>query len=819
MKNVQDSQGYQIIADWMHEKGQKPFDFQLQTWNQYHNGYSGMVVAPTGFGKTFSVFLAVVIDYLNQPEAYKKGMKLLWVSPLRSLAKDLAKAMIIAVEEIGLDWEVEVRNGDTPQKDRRRQERLMPDVLLTTPETLHILFSQKNNSRFFKTLNCIAIDEWHELLGSKRGVLTELAVSRLLSLSPKMLIYGITATIGNLDEAQRVLIPYEHIKTKRIVAKEKKKIEIVSVLPDEIEVLPWAGHMGVKMAAKIIPIIYENNTTLIFTNTRNQSEIWYQQILKIEPDLAGQIAIHHGSIDAELRNWIEDAISDGLLRAVVCTSSLDLGVDFKPVDCVIQIGSPKGIARFMQRAGRSGHSPYETSKIYFVPTHSLELIEAAALKQAVKDKRIEAREPMVLTFDVLIQYMVSLAVGEGFNEKELFAAVQKVHAFHYMTEEDWHWALHFITEGGNTLKSYEEYHKVIIDDDGLYKVKSRRIAMLHRMNIGAIVSDAMLKVKFFSGGYIGMVEEYFISKLKPNDHFILAGRVLEIVTIKDMTVLVKRSKRKSAVTPSWLGGRLPLSSYLSQYLREKLSESLHPKTTEKELKFLHPLISQQEKHSHIPEKDEFLIELIETKDGHHVFMYPFEGRLVHEVMAALIAYRLSLIKPLTFTIAMNDYGFELLSDQSIPIDEHTIKTILSKENLMEDVIGSINASEMASRKFRDIAVISGLVVQSQPGNRKNNKSLQSSSGLIFRVLEDYEPQNLLLRQAYTEVFNQQLEEVRLKEAFERISKSKLILKFAKSFSPLSFPIKVDSLRQSLTSEDLDARIRRIRDEVMKQTQI
>ncbi|WP_346210584.1 helicase-related protein [Gelidibacter algens] len=591
------------------------------------------------------------------------------------------------------------------------------------------------------------------------------------------------------------------------------------MLPDEIEVLPWAGHMGVKMVAKIIPIIYANNTTLIFTNTRNQSEIWYQQILKVEPDLAGQIAIHHGSIDAQLRNWIEDAISDGHLKAVVCTSSLDLGVDFKPVDCVIQIGSPKGIARFMQRAGRSGHSPYETSKIYFVPTHSLELIEAAALKQAVKDKRIEAREPMVLTFDVLIQYMVTLAVGEGFNEKELFVAIQKVHAFHYMTEEDWRWALHFITEGGNTLKSYEEYHKVIVDATGLYKVESRRIAMLHRMNIGAIVSDAMLKVKFFSGGYIGMVEEYFISKLKPNDHFILAGRVLEIVTIKDMTVLVKRSKRKSAVTPSWMGGRLPLSSYLSQYLRDKLSESLHPKTTEKELKFLHPLISQQEKHSHIPQKDEFLIELIETKDGHHVFMYPFEGRLVHEVMAALIAYRLSLIKPLTFTIAMNDYGFELLSDQSIPIDELTIKTILSKENLMEDVIGSINASEMASRKFRDIAVISGLVVQSQPGNRKNNKSLQSSSGLIFRVLEDYEPQNLLLRQAYTEVFNQQLEEVRLKEAFERISKSKLILKFAKSFTPLSFPIKVDSLRQSLTSEDLDARIRRIRDEVMKQTQL
>ena len=819
MKKVQDSPGYKVVVDWMHKKGQKPFDFQLQTWNLFHNNYSGMVVAPTGFGKTFSVFLAVVIDYLNHPESYKKGLKLVWISPLRSLAKDLARAMTIAVEEIGLDWVVETRNGDTPQKDRRRQERLMPDVLLTTPETLHILFSQKNNSRFFKNLRCIAVDEWHELLGSKRGVLTELAISRMLSISADVQIYGITATIGNLDEAQKVLIPYNHLKVKRIVAKEKKKIEIITLLPDEIEVLPWAGHMGVKMASKIIPIIYENRTTLVFTNTRNQAEIWYQQILKAEPDLAGQIAIHHGSIDAELRNWIEAAISEGHLKAVVSTSSLDLGVDFKPVDCVIQIGSPKGIARFIQRAGRSGHSPYETSKIYFVPTHSLELIEVSALKQAVKDKRIESREPMVLTFDVMIQYMVTLAVGEGFKQDELFTAIQKVHAFHYMTEYDWRWALHFITEGGNTLKSYDEYHKVVVSEEGLYKVESRRIALYHRMNIGAIVSDAMIRVKFFSGGYIGMIEEYFIAKLKPHDHFILAGRVLEMITIKDMTVLVKRSKRKSAITPSWYGGRLPLSSYLSHYLREKLSEALHPKTTEKELKFLHPLIAQQEKFSHIPKKDEFLIEMIDTKDGHHLFMYPFEGRLIHEVMAALIAYRLSLIKPLTFTIAMNDYGFELLSDQSIPIDENTIKTILSKDNLMDDVIGSINASEMASRKFRDIAVISGLVVQNQPGNRKNNKSLQSSSGLIFRVLEDYEPQNLLLRQAYTEVFNQQLEEVRLKDAFNRISQSRLILKFAKSFTPLSFPIKVDSLRQSLTSEDLDARILRIRADVMKQTQL
>lgn len=813
--NFKNSEGLRIINNWMAEKGQAPFPFQMQTWQRYANGYSGMVIAPTGFGKTFSVFLAVVIDYLNYPEKYPKGLKLLWVSPLRSLAKDLAKAMTEAVEEIGLDWSVQVRNGDTPTATRRRQERLMPDILLTTPETMHLLFSQKKNSRWFKHLKCVAIDEWHELLGNKRGVLTELAISQLRHYAPKLRIWGITATIGNLEEAKFVLLPYSDLKVTTITAKQKKKLDIISVLPDEIEVLPWAGHLGGKMVDKILPIIASNTTTLIFTNTRGQAELWYQLLLTAQPDLAGILAIHHGSIDKKLRNWIEDNIASGYLKAVVCTSSLDLGVDFKPVDCVVQIGSVKGIARFIQRAGRSGHSPFERSKIYFVPTHSLELVEVSALKEAVKDKQMESRDPMVLTFDVLVQFMVTLAVGEGFDTHNLFQRVNQVHAFQYLTKDDWQWCLHFITKGGKTLHSYEEFQKVIQHEDGKYKVKSRRISMLHRMNIGAIVSEVNLKVKYFSGGYIGMIEEFFVSKLKPDESFILAGRVLELVQIKDMTVLVRRSKAKKAVSPSWLGGRLPLTSHLSHYLRLKLSDALGPGRLEKELRFLNPLVSRQDAHSHIPKADEFLVELIETRDGHHLFMYPFEGRLVHEVFSALMAYRISKLKPITFTIAINDYGFELLSDQPIPILEDTISTLLSKENLMDDVIASINSSEMASRKFRDIAVIAGLVVQSQPGTRKNNKSLQSSSGLIFRVLEDYEPDNLLLRQAYIEVFNQQLEEARLQQAFERISKSKIIVKRAKSFTPLSFPLKVDSLRGTMSNENLDKRIQRIKEQAFK----
>lgn len=812
MTDFEKTEGLEIIKKWMAEKDFEPFQFQLETWRKFHKNYSGMVVAPTGFGKTYSVFIAVIVDFLNFPEKYKNGLKLIWITPLRALAKDIAKAMREAIDEIGLDWSVGVRNGDTPIKERTAQTKKMPDILLVTPESLHLLLAQKNNQRFFKSLQCVAVDEWHELLGSKRGVLTELALSRLTAYQKKIRIWGITATIGNLDEALEVLIPYPLKKTK-VVAKEKKKIDIISVFPDEVEILPWAGHLGNKLANKVVPIILESKTTLVFTNTRSQAEMWYQILLQQHPDFAGQIAIHHSSIDKDLRIWIEENLSSGYLKAVVSTSSLDLGVDFKPVDTVIQIGSAKGVARFLQRAGRSGHSPFETSKIYFVPTHSLELIEVAALKEAVKQKVIEPRVPMVMTFDVLVQYLITLAIGEGFKEQETFEQIKMTSAFNEITEEEWKSILQFITVGGGAFKNYEEFHKVVIEE-GIYKVTSRRIAMLHRMNIGVIVSDAMLRVKFLSGGYIGMIEEYFITRMKKEDKFILAGRVLEVAHIKEMTVYVRNSKGK-AMVPSYLGGRLPLSSYLGQFLRMKLSESLEAKSSEKELKFLHPLLASQHEVSYLPREDEFLVEIIKTRDGYHLFMYPFEGRLVHEVMSALIAFRISKITPISFSMAMNDYGFELLSSQEIPLNEENLKQILTKENLIQDVLSSINATEMARRKFRDIAVISGLVIQTYPGQQKNNKSLQSSAGLIFNVLEDHDSQNILLKQAYTEVFNQQIDEARLVEAFNRIENSKIILKFANSFTPLSFPIKVDSLRQSLSSENLSEKIRRMQQEAMK----
>ncbi len=721
---------------------------------------------------------------------------------------------------VNLDWNVGVRNGDTSQAEKLKQKKNTPQILLITPESLHLMLAQKDSASLLKNVKCFVADEWHELLGSKRGVLVELAISRIKGIQkassfPSLRVWGISATIGNIDEALKVIVPEIDVKKTIVKAHLEKKIEIRSIIPDKIEVLPWAGHLGLKLAHYLLPIIHKSKTTLIFINTRGQAEMWYQRLLEIEPDLAGRIAIHHGSIDFELRNWIEDSLQQGLLKAVIATSSLDLGVDFKPVDTVVQIGSPKGVARFLQRAGRSGHSPHEVSKIYFLPTHALELVEAAAIKEAAKNNNIESREPFVMVFDTLIQYLVTLAVGDGFDDKMIYEEIVQTNAFEQLLPSEWAWIMQFITSGGESLAAYNEFKKVERDDDGLWKVKSRKIAMQHRLHIGTIVSDAMLKVKFLSGGYIGMVEEYFVSKLKIGDSFTLAGRILEYVQIKDMTVIVRRSKQKKAISPSWLGGRLPLSANLGAVLRKKYNEVLDQTHVDEELDAVYPLFLTQQERSHVPKSDELLIEMINNKEGFHLFAYPFEGRLVHEILGALVAYRLSKLLPITFSIAMNDYGFELLSDIEIPMDDSIAYEVFSPENLMEDISLSINSTEMARRKFRDIACISGLVFQGYPGKYLKNKHLQASAGLFFSVFTDYDKHNLLLRQAYEEVFYQQLEEPRLAAALHRIQNSNIIITKPTRFTPLSFPIKVDSLRANMSSEELEHRIERMKKETFK----
>jgi len=601
-----------------------------------------------------------------------------------------------------------------------------------------------------------------------------------------------------------------------VKANLKKKITVKSIIPSEMETFPWRGHLGLRLLEDVIPIVKNSKTTLLFTNTRSQCEIWFQKILEKHPEYAGEIAMHHGSINKETRKWVEQAIRNESLKAVVCTSSLDLGVDFAPVETVVQIGGPKGIARFLQRAGRSGHRPGKESVIYFLPTHAIELVEASALQQAVKENAVEDRIPYLNSFDVLIQYLTTLAVSDGFYPDEIFSEIKQTFCYQALTREQWQWLLNFIVMGSQSLQSYDEYKKVEVEENGLFKVNNRGIAMRHRFQIGTIVGDANLTVRYQKGGYIGTIEESFITKLKAGDVFTFAGRNLEFIRVKQMQVHVRNSNKKSSKVPAWMGGRLTLSAQMSELLRNELySASLPDSKQSIEIKSLSHLFKKQCVESIVPKPNEFLIETFETNDGHHHIFYPFEGRFVHEAMGSLLSYRISLLSPITFSLAFNDYGFELLSDQKLDMQEVLDNNLFTTDYLFDDLQKSLNSTEMARRKFRDIAVISGMVFTGYPEKGIKMKHLQSNSQLLFDVFKDYEADNLLYLQAYTETFEHQLEEGRLRLALERIAQQEIVWKYCQHPTPFSFPLITDRLREKLSSEKLADRIKRMTAKLLK----
>ena len=819
---------------WFADQGWTPFPFQYEAWEAYLSGKSGLVNAPTGSGKTYSLIMPILLEYLREQEGgdagEKKepkskgstGLRAIWITPIRALTNEIRQAAQRVVDDLGIPWTVGIRSGDTSTSERTRQKKKPPEILITTPESLHLLIAMKGYPKFFGNLRVIVADEWHELLGTKRGVLLEVALSRLRGLrGDAFRTWGISATIGNMEQARDVLLGVtseyadqvsaaRHQPTGVIIrAKNIKETVIQTVMPDQIETFPWAGHLGIRLLEKVIPILRGSGSTLIFTNTRSQCEIWYQRLLDADPDLAGQLAMHHGSLDRKLRDWVENALHEGTIKAVVCTSSLDLGVDFRPVETIVQIGSPKGVARFLQRAGRSGHRPGAKSVIHFVPTHSLELLEASAMRRAVEDGAVESRIPYVRSFDVLVQWLVTLAVSEGFRPEEILAEVRQTYCFASITDEEFAWCLDFITTGGNSLGAYDEYHKVIVED-GVYKVASKRVAMMQRMSIGAIVSEQMMSVKYVSGGYVGTVEEYFVSSMKTGDTFWFAGRSLKLVKVKGTEVLVRRSNAKKGKVPSWRGGRMQLSSQLSSYLREALEHLKEQNYHDAELAKLGPLRDIQAQRSAIPNRNELLIEYFADREGFHLLMYPGEGRNIHEGLASLVAHRIGQFAPLTFTIANNDYGFELLSDQPIPIEEALGSGLFDTTHLAADLEASLNATEMAARRFRDIAAIAGLIFKGYPGKQKKEKHLQSSSKLFFEVFTDYEPQNLLLQQAYDEIMTFQLQEARLRGALDRINSQHILFEQPSKATPFSFALIVDRLREKMTSEKLEDRIKRMR---------
>ena len=793
------------VLKWFKKRGWNAQKFQKECWKAYSEGKNGILHAPTGSGKTYAIWGGIIEESLKMKK-HKTGIQAIWITPLRALAVEIQKAIQIMTNDLNPDLKIALRTGDTSQKERGNQKRKPSFGLVTTPESLHLLLSTKDHQKTLKSLKIIVIDEWHELLGTKRGVQIELAIAYLNYFLPNLKVWGISATIGNKDLASKILLG----SSKSFVtvnAEIQKKIEVESILPKNMERFPWRGHLGIHLLSHVLEIVKKNKTTLIFTNTRAQCEIWYHHLLDGNPELAGDIAMHHGSIDKKIRLWVEDALRKENLKVVVCTSSLDLGVDFSPVENCIQIGSPKGVGRFIQRAGRSGHQPKAKSKIYFLPTHAMELIESLALQRGIEKHKIEDRLPYLNSYDVLFQFLMTLAVGSGFDQKDLFPVIQKTFCFQTIKKEQWQWILNFLVKGSQSLEYYDEYKKVTILENGIYKVINKGIIMRHRLSIGTIVGDATLKVRYQKGGYLGSVEEWFISKLIPGDIFTFSGRNLELIRIRNMEVIVRKSKSKKTRIPSWMGGRMSFSAHLSNLLKNTLYEETNKNSPE--FRALSPIFDQQKKESIIPKSNEFLIERFETREGFHTIFYPFEGYAIHEVMASLLAYRISLLKPISFSMSFNDYGFELLSDQTFSKEDFLDNNLLTKNYLNDDIERSINISEMSRRRFRDIAVISGLVFQGFPGKPIKSKHLQSGSQLFYNVFKDYEPDNLLYQQAIEETFEHGMESGRMIKVFENIENQSIVWRNCSQPTPFSFPIITDRIRTKLSSESVEDRIKKM----------
>ncbi|CUI60654.1 Cold-shock DEAD box protein A [Achromobacter xylosoxidans] len=794
------------LAAWFAARGWKPAPFQRETWRRYLDGESGLLHTPTGSGKTLAAFGGPLLEALagDAPMAPGEGPRVLWVTPLRALAADTTRALTQTAADMGLAWTVALRTGDASARDKRLARQGKAQALVITPESLALLLSYADASSRFRALRCIVVDEWHELLGNKRGVLLQLCLARLRRLSPGVRTWGLSATLGNLDEARAVLLP--HAPGSALVAGARpRRMQLSTLLPERSRALPWAGHLGLSQLERVFKRLFDVRATLLFTNTRAQAELWHRALESIWPEAPATLALHHGSLDPKLRAAVEQGLRDGTVRCVVATSSLDLGVDFPAVDQVLQIGSPKGVARLLQRAGRARHRPGESGNVVCVPAQALELIEYAAARQAIARGEIESRPPPVGSLDVLAQHAVTLALGGGFEADELYREVRGTHAYAALDAATWRAVLDFIVQGGRALAKYPDYQRVVRDDDGRYRVRDRRVAFRHRLSIGTITADGAVAVRYLRGGSLGSVEEGFLARLRRGDRFQFAGRTLELVRLEGMVAYVRRAKGGDGPVATWQGGRMPLSTQLASEVESLYSHpGPHP-----EMRAVEPLLRIQAQASALPDRGRLVAERIGSRRGMHLFLFPFAGRAVHEGIAAMIALRWGRRQANTISYTVNDYGLMLTLAEPAALDDALLRQLLSPDNMADDLRDGVNLGEMARRQFREIARVAGLLTPSLPGQAARSlRQVQASSGLLYDVLRRYDPDHLLLAQAEREVFELQLEAPRLLAALHDCQRRELLLREPRALTPLSFPLWTESMRGQLSTETWQARVRR-----------
>ena len=824
---------------WFADRSWVPFDFQREVWTAMAEGRGGLLHATTGAGKTYAVALGALLraTSLGVPASGKTAPPagVLWITPMRALAADTHRALATPLADLAPAWTLGLRTGDTTSGERAKQDRRLPTVLVSTPESLTLLLTRADAAERLAGVHTVVVDEWHELVGNKRGVQVQLLLARLAQWNPRLLVWGLSATLGNLDGAMAMLLgprPPGDAPPRLVRGRIDKRLVIDTLLPPNPGRFSWAGHLGAQMqqpvADEIARTDAEGGVTLVFTNVRSQAEAWYQLLLAAKPEWAGQIALHHGSLAKDVREWVEAGLKAGTLKAVVATSSLDLGVDFLPVSRVLQIGSAKGVARLLQRAGRSGHQPGRASRITLVPTNTLELIEAVAARRAVAAGRVEPRHAPEQPLDVLVQHLVSIALGGGFRADALYDEVRAAWSYRDLSRDAFQWALDFVVRGGASLGAYPEYHRVV-EVDGVYRVPDKGIALRHRLQVGTIVGESSMLVKWWSkagsgGGTLGQVEESFIARLNKGDCFVFGGRVLEYVRTQDMAAYVRKATGQRGVVPSWAGGKMPLSSELADATLAVLvgvagavgegGQAVAGGEADPELLAAGPMLAAQARLSRLPGHDTLLVEQYRSREGQHLFVYPFAGRHVHLGLASLLAWRLARQRPNTFSISVNDYGFELLAAEDVDLASVLDRSAFAEHNadgadLLHDVLASLNSSELARRRFREIARVAGLVFTGYPGAPKSSKQLQASSGLFYDVFRQYDPANRLLGQADAEVLAQELDIGQLAACLARLRRWRVEPVVLPAPSPLALALMVERFREQLTTEKLADRLARI----------
>lgn len=791
------------IQQWFSNKGWTFFPFQRKAWKEIHQGKSGFISVPTGAGKTYAAYLPALSQlHEANSQGVVKDIQILYITPLKALANDIEKTLKEPIFELNLPYKVEKRTGDTSATHKNRQKKSPPEILLTTPESLSLMLTQEDARERFTHLKMIIVDEWHELLGSKRGVLLELCLSRIKKNNSKVQIWALTATIGNLQEAGQVCVGMDRSPTL-ITAEMKREVIIESILPETIEKLPWAGYLGIRMLPYVLNKLDPQYPTLIFTNTRSQAERWFQEIVHARPQWESLIAIHHSSIDKKTRTAVEENIKSGTLRFVICTSALDLGIDLPQVERIIQIGSPKSVSRLIQRAGRASHRPLTPCHISLVPTHALQVLEMKAYKMAIKAHVVEERVPLKKCYDVLLQHIITCAIGGGIEKNTFYEEIKTTACYADLSFKEYEYCLTFLITGGTVFNAYSEYKKLVMQDN-LLIVADAHISRRHKMNIGTIISDPIIAIKMVKGKPIGMIEESFITQLKPGDNFLFGGKRLKLFQYRNLTAYVRLTNDTETQAAVWGGTGLPFSAPLGCILRKALDEN----ETQNENSLLNEIFAIQKAKSHLPNENELLIEVIKSREGWHLFLFPFEGKTIHEGLALLIAHRFSQALPSTLIMSCNDYGIELLSKK--PFDESMLSPhLFDPTNCYQEFEGLINLHEASKASFRGIARIAGLVFQGFPGKHKSNYQLQMSSGLLFDVLEKFDPNNLLLMQAREETLNKYHSQNRLQEVLRRLQSSNIIIKHPLGFTPFSLPLFVERVSQRLSTESVIDRIQAI----------